>query len=143
PSTVLPACSYCMNAPAMQFQRHGWDNHAVWFGTGDGSVTEVRFHSLASWLPTSCGCGGVARVADVAGFGGRGGGRGLAAGGAWMGAGGGSGRGGGTGGAGGGGGGGGAGPGGGGGRRRRGRRGWWPGRGRRTGPSPDPSGRSP
>jgi hypothetical protein len=37
------ASSYDMNAAFMSFQPHESGIHAVWFGAGEASVTEVRF----------------------------------------------------------------------------------------------------
>jgi hypothetical protein len=36
-------CGYGVNVPAMSFQLHEWDIHAVCFGTGDARVTKVCY----------------------------------------------------------------------------------------------------
>ena len=44
-AALASARSYCMDAAAMQFQRHGCPIHAVRSDTGSAGVTDVRFGS--------------------------------------------------------------------------------------------------
>jgi hypothetical protein len=45
-----PPLGYGVNVPAMSFQLHEWDIHALCFGRGDARVTRVRFLvGAATW----------------------------------------------------------------------------------------------